>query len=158
MQDGRDGEGYVQHLHAPPHLFRAGATYFITASTLDRVPVMSRPERRQQPIDSLLLAAAQRGWKRVAWVALPDHYHCIPQAPEDREPELSNLRSFYARLNYLHHNPVKHGLVAHPDEYPFSSYRIWRELEDVDLSAIEAHYPWDRLDLEFDLATDNSIT
>jgi putative transposase len=30
-------------------------------------------------------------------------------------------RSYLARLNYVHHNPVHHGLVATPPEYPWCS-------------------------------------
>jgi putative transposase len=29
----------------------------------------------------------------------------------------------WRRFNYVHHNPVKHGYVASPEEWPFSSYR-----------------------------------
>jgi putative transposase len=32
-------------------------------------------------------------------------------------------RDLYIRLNYIHHNPVKHGLVLSMDDYEFSSYR-----------------------------------
>ena len=28
---------------------------------------------------------------------------------------------FWATVNYIHHNPVKHGYVARWDEWPFSS-------------------------------------
>jgi putative transposase len=31
-------------------------------------------------------------------------------------------KSFYAKLNYIHWNPVKHGYVDSPEEYRFSSY------------------------------------
>ena len=30
---------------------------------------------------------------------------------------------FATRMDYTHFNPVKHGLVAHPADWPFSSYR-----------------------------------
>ena len=30
-------------------------------------------------------------------------------------------------LDYIHYNPVKHGLVACPEDYPYSSYRYWLE-------------------------------
>ena len=30
-------------------------------------------------------------------------------------------------LDYTHYNPVKHGLVACPEDYPYSSYRYWLE-------------------------------
>ncbi|MBL8079537.1 MAG: transposase [Anaerolineales bacterium] len=36
-------------------------------------------------------------------------------------------KSYYARMNYVMMNPVKHGLVEKPEEYPFSSYRYFIE-------------------------------
>jgi len=34
---------------------------------------------------------------------------------------LTYEKSYYARLNYVHHNAVKHGLVALAEEYPYCS-------------------------------------
>ncbi len=36
---------------------------------------------------------------------------------------IGDRREFFAKLNYVHWNPVKHGLVKHPEDYVFSSYR-----------------------------------
>jgi putative transposase len=49
-------------------------------------------------------------------------------------------RSYWARLNYINHNPVKHGYVDYAEDYPFSSYYLsnkeqWEEYEEK--------YPWD---------------
>ena len=33
--------------------------------------------------------------------------------------------AFMQKVNYIHLNPVKDGLVSHPDEYLFSSARLW---------------------------------
>ena len=59
---------------------------------------------------------------------------------------ITNESSFYARLNYIHYNPVKHGLVERPELYPYSSYPLWQAAADMD--ALEALYPWGLLDLE----------
>jgi putative transposase len=34
---------------------------------------------------------------------------------------------FMQKMNYIHLNPVRAGLVEHPDEYVFSSARIWHK-------------------------------
>ncbi|MGC9394496.1 MAG: REP-associated tyrosine transposase [Anaerolineae bacterium] len=34
-------------------------------------------------------------------------------------------RHFWATVNYIHHNPVKAGLVKDPADWPFSSARLW---------------------------------
>jgi putative transposase len=61
---------------------------------------------------------------------------------------LTHPGNFFARINYMHHNPVKHGLVNSPECYPFSSYSVWAQADDVSLPEIEGAYPWDRLNLE----------
>jgi putative transposase len=38
-------------------------------------------------------------------------------------------REFYAKLNYIHFNPVKHGYVYDPKSYRFSSYSFWLRTE-----------------------------
>ena len=32
---------------------------------------------------------------------------------------------FTEKLRYMHRNPVTRGLVTHPEDYPWSSYRHW---------------------------------
>ncbi len=36
---------------------------------------------------------------------------------------------FYKHLNYIHHNPVKHGLATDMSEYEFSSFNSWVKKE-----------------------------
>jgi len=58
---------------------------------------------------------------------------------------IESLGSFWARVNYVHWNPVKHGLVGRPEDYPFSSYREYLAAEDLDVAALEKAYPFDRV-------------
>jgi putative transposase len=37
------------------------------------------------------------------------------------------MDAFAAVLDYIHYNPVYHGLVARPEEWPHSSYSVWVE-------------------------------
>ena len=61
---------------------------------------------------------------------------------------ITNEASYYARLNYLFYNPVKHGYVDKPEDYPFGSY-YYRIKEQTDyLEELRKKYPFDRLDLE----------
>lgn len=32
---------------------------------------------------------------------------------------------FQRHLDYIHYNPVKHGLVQRPEDWPYSSYSAW---------------------------------
>jgi putative transposase len=62
---------------------------------------------------------------------------------------IDHERSFWARVNYIHHNPVKHGLVEHAHDYPFSSYSHWHDDLGIDMDRLADSFPWDRLDLEY---------
>ena len=46
---------------------------------------------------------------------------------------IKNETSFYARMNYVMMNPVKHGLVQKPEDYPFSSYKYFLDNSDPEL-------------------------
>ena len=39
------------------------------------------------------------------------------------EHTIRDDRDFAAHMDYTHFNPVKHGLVAHPADWPHSSFR-----------------------------------
>jgi putative transposase len=58
--------------------------------------------------------------------------------------------SYYARVNYVHWNPVKHGIVADPRAYPFSSYRAYLAAQKEDVRRWEHEYPWGKLKIEDD--------
>ncbi len=51
-------------------------------------------------------------------------------------------RHFYATLNYIHHNPVKHGYVDKWQDWPFSSVHWYLETQGRDwLKEIWAEFP-----------------
>jgi putative transposase len=67
-------------------------------------------------------------------------------APADRA--IRNNAHFWATLNYIHHNPVRHGQVAHWQDWPFSSapdylaavgreeaVRVWKAFPILDYGA-----------------------
>jgi len=60
--------------------------------------------------------------------------------------------SYYARLHYVHLNPVKHRLVENAEEYPFCSYRWFLEKADDSFRDTVMSQPIDRVDVfdEFD--------
>ena len=55
---------------------------------------------------------------------------------------IQSERSYFARMRYVMMNPVKHGLVQNPEDYPFSSYKYFLEnsepyFREVVLSCLE---------------------
>jgi putative transposase len=45
-------------------------------------------------------------------------------------------KKIHARLNYMHNNPVKRGLVAPPGDWPWSSWRYYY-LDDSSVLAMD---------------------
>ena len=58
------------------------------------------------------------------------------------ERSMRSSRHFYATLNYIHNNPVKHGYVEKWQDWPFSSAADYLELVGKDKAAeIWTEYP-----------------
>ena len=55
--------------------------------------------------------------------------------------------SYYARLHYVHLNPVKHGLVENAEAYPFCSYRWFLEKADESFQNTVMNQPIDGVDV-----------
>jgi putative transposase len=65
---------------------------------------------------------------------------------------ITHETSYYARLHYVHINPVKHGLVENAEDYPFCGYRWFLNKADESFRDIVMNQPIDRVDIfdEFD--------
>ena len=59
-------------------------------------------------------------------------------------------KSYWARLNYIYFNPVKHGYIKEAKDYAWGSYRF-RLKEEIDcLNKIRKEYPWDKVNVKDD--------
>jgi putative transposase len=67
---------------------------------------------------------------------------------------LTYERSYYARLNYVHNNPVKHGIVSTAEEYPFCSARWFEENTEVEVYEKVISVPYDRVNVLDDFFDD----
>lgn len=63
---------------------------------------------------------------------------------------LTYEKSYYARLHYVHINPVKHGLAKNAEDYPFCSYRWFLEKGDENLKIQVLNQPIDKINVEDD--------
>jgi putative transposase len=60
-----------------------------------------------EPRSSVMIRRGERGiWQRRYW-----------------EHTIRDERDLIAHMDYIHFNPVKHGFVEHPGEWPYSSFR-----------------------------------
>ncbi len=67
-----------------------------------------------------------------------------------RDTQLTYERSYLARLNYVHQNPVKHGLVRAAEEYPFCSAAWFQRTASRAFQRTVGSFGWKRLQVEDD--------
>lgn len=69
-----------------------------------------------------LVSPGKRRWRRRG-VWQPRFWEHTIRGPTD----------FKMHLDYIHLNPVKHGLVRYPKDWPWSSFRRWANLGEYDI-------------------------
>lgn len=132
-------------------------TYFITAVTFDRKPILT--DFGSIFLDSLQHISRVKSIELIAWAILPDHFHLIVNCENISVSSYvqSVKQSFSAKyraqteyrgrvwqlrfwdhiirdeqdmrrhLDYVHYNPVKHGVSKIPFSYPLSSASLYLE-------------------------------
>ncbi|HXT64956.1 MAG TPA: transposase [Pyrinomonadaceae bacterium] len=128
-----------------------GALHFVTANVLDRTPVFARPSSCAAFLEEL--GNVNNSWpsKLIAYVLMPDHFHLVSNPRDGRIIEfIGALKSHIARrlggelwqesfkavplwsdwmvwqkINYIHANPVRAGLVKSARDYQWSSFHAY---------------------------------
>jgi putative transposase len=132
---------------------KAESLHFITFSCFHRLPLLETPVARETVEVVLEQTRARHQARIYAYVLMPEHMHMLVNEPpqillaqflkalkqmtsrklrgqrekfwQDRYYD-SNIRGETARsevIRYIHRNPVKRGLVAKPEDWPWSSFR-----------------------------------
>ena len=126
-----------------------GGTYFFTVTLADRRSraLVDHVEALREAVRRIQQA---RPFRIDAWVVLPDHLHAIWTLPEGDadyssrwreiktaftraagggvwqrgfwEHTLRDERDYAAHIDYVHINPLKHGLVERVRDWPYSSF------------------------------------
>jgi putative transposase len=131
----------------------AESLHFITFSCFHRLPLLETPGAREAVEAVLEQTRARHHARVYAYVLMPEHIHLLVNEPprmvlaqflkavkqmtsrklrgprekfwQERYYD-SNVHGEQARsevIRYIHRNPVKRGLVAKPEEWPWSSFR-----------------------------------
>ena len=152
-------------------IFRSGGTFFFTVVTHRRRAFLCWDTARHYLRTAINKVRCRHPFESLAFVLLPDHFHCIWKLPEDdsdfsirlglikkeftqlwltkggKELAVSSARTEHRErgiwqkrfwehtirdekdlirhVNYIHYNPVKHGLANCPHQWPFSSFHRW---------------------------------
>src|SRR5579862_3428704 len=141
--------------------------HFITFSCYHRAPLLVDPHARHIFLRTLETVRRWYGFWLLGYVVMPEHVHLLLSEPERENLALvlqmlkqmvsTKLRTgtgpfwqerYYdfnvwsekkqvEKLRYLHRNPVKRGLVAHPEDWRWSSFRHYATGEE-DVVEIES--------------------
>ncbi|MCL1634548.1 transposase [Luteimonas sp. SX5] len=135
--------------------FAPGQTVFLTLVCHERQPLLRSEAAKRLILDALRDQRLRHPFKHHAHVLLDDHLHLLLSPAEQvtvprlvggfklavlaRWPGACRLwqRRYYdhiirdaddfaRHLDYIHFNPVKHGLVAHAGAWQWSSLAAWR--------------------------------
>jgi putative transposase len=119
---------------------KAESLHFITFSCFHRLPLLETPGARET-VEAVLEQTRARHHARVyAYVLMPEHIHLLVNEPPQMvlaqflkavkqmtSRKLRGAREKFWQDRYydsnVHRNPVKRGLVAKPEDWPWSSFR-----------------------------------
>ncbi|WP_395402429.1 REP-associated tyrosine transposase [Pseudoduganella sp. UC29_106] len=133
-------------------LLHPGGSYFFTVVSEQRRPVLTAPLFRRTLRHAISRVRSRYPFEIVAFVLLPDHLHTIWTLPDGDsnfplrwrlikglvtyqtkwheqvwqhryiEHVIRSERDFELHFDYLHWNPMKHGLVERVVDWPWSTF------------------------------------
>ena len=139
------------------NLIQQPSVFFLTTSTYDRKPFPEYPNSLAVIEFLLFQVAQFKSVSIMGYVIMPNHIHLIAGLKEGgsgiakfmhslkgmvRKELVGNIKlwqdrfddlvltseeQFNIKLDYIHNNPVKSGLVTRPGDWPYSSYKDWLE-------------------------------
>lgn len=112
-----------------------GGTYVFTVNLLERRRTLL-VDHIETLRESFRVAHTARPFTLLAWVALPDHLHCVRRLCTRRQAKPERgiwQRRYWERfvrdedhlrrcIDYVHINPQKHGYVERIADWPHSSF------------------------------------
>jgi len=132
-----------------------GGTFFFTLVTQQRAPLLVGKTNLERLRHALRVVQEDQPFDIVAAVVLPDHLHFVwslPAGDGDFSKRIGRLKVLFGRslasqasvwqprfwehlirsehdlrrhVDYIHYNPVKHGLVSCPHSWSASSFARW---------------------------------
>lgn len=128
------------------HPVQADQVMFVTTNTLRRRPIFASPAHAREAVEVLYRVQEQHPFFLFGFVIMPDHAHVLLHVPEpeniarvmrayksglahsiaggplwQQRYHIVLPRQPFAALRYIHRNPVRAGLAASPEDYPWSS-------------------------------------
>jgi putative transposase len=121
-------------------IYGRGHLHFLTFSCYKRLPFFKRARARDVFLQELarlhrlklrLAKRLRKRRRRVPTGQIPLQFEECKEAPRPFwQPRFHDFNVYspgkrVGKLNYMHANPVKRGLVNHPGEWPWSSWAVY---------------------------------
>ena len=100
------------------------AAHFVTSTTLEWLPIFTTAACCDILVESLEFCRREKGLRVYGWVIMEHHFHAVVDGP-DLSQIMADLKKFpqavftdavmQQKLDYLHANPVRRGMVASPE-------------------------------------------
>jgi putative transposase len=132
---------------------QTGRAHFVTFSCYRRLQLFVADYEKRLFEKALERVRCEYGWYIYGYVVMPEHVHLLVSEPERGtlaeaitslkqgvarrlvagaehfwqkryyDHNVRSAESFTNKLRYIHRNPVKRGLCADPEQWPWSSFR-----------------------------------
>ena len=130
-----------------------GDEHFLTFSCHNREPYLNDPSSRTLFLTVLETTRIRYKFEVLGYVVMPEHVHLLLSEPSEKSlasaiqalklsvSKRSSQHPFWlpryydknilthtqriGTLRYIHRNPVTRGLVSNPEDWPWSSYRLY---------------------------------
>lgn len=151
-----------------------GDYHFLTFSCHLRPPLLLDEELRAYFLHSLERLRRRHRFMVFGYVLMPEHVHLLVSEPlqialskvvgslktavsrrASQQPALWQPRYYdfnvlthakwVEKLQYIHRNPVRRGLVEKPEQYRWSSFKHWLTGAITEVE-IESHWTWSKRD------------
>lgn len=129
--------------HRPPHLYMDGAWYFVTASIVDKAPILSSEEHFNLWVNALKELVAEFRIKLTAWVVLTNHYHLLflPRRGSDLGLFMKRLHGRTSReLNACDDTPGRSVWYSYWDTYIRGERDFWTRFNYIHYNPVKHGY------------------
>jgi len=128
----------------PPHIYIAGATYFITGSTVHKRRLF-KTDGHKALLRGILKETAQRHDIRLyAWVLLDDHYHLLLKVGDDERALSKFIKGFHGasavRLNKLDGASGRQVWYQYWDRFPRDEADFWTYFNYIHQNPVKHGY------------------
>jgi putative transposase len=137
-------EEMTRQPHRPPHLYVAGATYFITGSTYHKRWLFKTDAQKSLLRNVLKDTIVRYDVSLYAWVILSNHHHLLFKVPSEERAVVRFVKAFHGasaiELNKLDNTPGRQVWYQYRDRFPRSEAEFWSYFNYIHQNPVKHGY------------------